>query len=320
MKKAKRSADPPGKRRTWWHPLLVRVLNYELSSAYDVQDELPVGQMPLRVDILLIRRASGQVSSEASRDLSVLLPLLNQFTVVEFKAPTDRLRRGDLAKLLGCSLLWHSQQKERISAADMSLVVMAPKMTRVFREELSLLNSKAKRVGTGIFRIEGWPFATWVVETDPIAKEGESVLSMFSRVFLQDRERIIERLMQTDSVSVLYYVFQQIQWFRDQGKEFAMQHAHSEHIVEWEEDLKTSFLRSLPVEDLLRGLAPEERLRGLPPEERLRGLPPEERLRGLPPEERLRGLPPEEIVRSLSPEASKRVRQLLNQQSEQTDG
>jgi hypothetical protein len=236
MTKAKRSADPPGKQRTWWHPLLVRVLNYELSNAYDVQDELPVGQMPLRVDILLIRRASGQVSSKARRDLSVLLPLLNQFTLVEFKAPTDRLRRGDLAKLLGCSLLWHSQ--------------------------------------------------------------------------LQDRERIIERLMQTDSVSVLYYVFQQIQWFRDQGKEFAMQHAHSEHIVEWEEDLKTSFLRSLPVEDLLRSLLPEERLRGLPPEERLRGLPPEERLRGLPPEE---------IVRSLSPEASKRLRQLLNQQNEQTD-
>ncbi|MCL4203447.1 MAG: hypothetical protein KJ000_13170 [Pirellulaceae bacterium] len=208
MAKSEQSADAPGKRRTWWHPLLVRVLNFELSSAYEVQDELLVGKMPLRVDILLIRRASGQVSEGARRDLSVLLPLLSQFTVIEFKGPTDRLRKGDFAQLLGCSLLWHSQQRKRVSATDMSLVVVAPKITRSFRADLSQLNARAVRCSTGIFRVEGWPLDIWVVETDPIAELGESVLSMFSRVFLQDRERIIQGLMETGSVSLLYYVLQ----------------------------------------------------------------------------------------------------------------
>ena len=138
-------------------------------------------------------------------------------------------------------------------------------------------------------------------------------------MFLQQPERIISGLMQSGNVLVLYFVFQQIQRFRGQGKEFAMQHAYADHLWELEEELKTNFLDQLSPEERLRGLPPEERLRGLPPEERLRGLPPEERLRDLPPEERLRGLPPEERLRGLSRQELKQLRELLDQQSEGDD-
>ena len=63
----------PGKTRTWWHPLLVRLLDFELAAAYKV--------------------------------LSVLLPLFRRLTLVEFKAPTDALQPGDLAQLVGCAFL-----------------------------------------------------------------------------------------------------------------------------------------------------------------------------------------------------------------------
>ena len=59
----------PGKRRTWWHPLLVRLLNHLMATAYEVRDEVLVGRMPLRVDIVLIRREQGQLSAAAGRDL-----------------------------------------------------------------------------------------------------------------------------------------------------------------------------------------------------------------------------------------------------------
>ncbi len=51
----------PGKTRTWWYPLLVRLLDFELAAAYKVQEEVLVGKLPLRVDIVLIRRESGQL-------------------------------------------------------------------------------------------------------------------------------------------------------------------------------------------------------------------------------------------------------------------
>ena len=56
---ASEGTDRPGKTRTWWHPLLVRLLDHELASAYSVRDEVLVGKLPLRVDILLIRRETG---------------------------------------------------------------------------------------------------------------------------------------------------------------------------------------------------------------------------------------------------------------------
>ena len=59
-------SDRPGKTRTWWHPLLARLMDHLLSTAYSVQEEVSVGQLPLRVDILLIRREDGQLP-EAGR-------------------------------------------------------------------------------------------------------------------------------------------------------------------------------------------------------------------------------------------------------------
>jgi len=59
-----------------------------------VRDEVLVGKLPLRVDILLIRREAGHLPETSRRDLSVLLPLLNRFTLIEFKGPTDTLEPG----------------------------------------------------------------------------------------------------------------------------------------------------------------------------------------------------------------------------------
>ncbi len=44
----------PRKTRTWWHPLLVRLLDFKLAAAYKVQEEVLVGKLLLPVDILLI--------------------------------------------------------------------------------------------------------------------------------------------------------------------------------------------------------------------------------------------------------------------------
>ena len=40
----------------------------------------------------------------------------------------------------------------------------------------------------------GLPFAAWLVETDVMAEQGQPLLSLVSRLFLNDRESIIEKL------------------------------------------------------------------------------------------------------------------------------
>jgi hypothetical protein len=294
--------DRPGKTRTWWHPLLARLLDYELATAYAVRDEVLVGKLPLRVDILLIRRATGQLSEASRRDLSVLVPLLNRFTLIEFKGPTDTLDAGDLAQLVGCAFLWHSQQAERVPQADISLIVLAPSVNEAIRDELRCLGWQISEHEAGVHRITGGPFTMWLIETDVMAELGQPIFSLVSRVFLNEHERIIEQLTRTGYGMLLCYTLQQIEQFRSLGEEFAMQHADTEYMGELEEELQTAVLEAIPV---------ERRLRGLPAEERLRGLPAEERLRGLSPEEVLRRFTPEQVAGGLSDEQATRLRELL---------
>ena len=42
-------AVTPGKTRTWWHPLLVRLLKHLMATVYEVDDEVLVGKLPLRL-------------------------------------------------------------------------------------------------------------------------------------------------------------------------------------------------------------------------------------------------------------------------------
>ena len=273
----------PGKTRTWWHPLLVRLLKQELDRAYTVLDEVPVGKMPLRVDILLIRREDGQLSPTAERDLGVLLSLLNRYTLVEFKGPTDALEAGDLGQLVGCAFLWQSQQADLVPPAEMTLIVLAPRFTRACREEVRLQGWRAEEQERGVYRIRGAPWTSWLVETDAMAEVGQPLLSLVSHVLLADRARIMERLKGSGRVSLLTYALQQIQQFRTLGEDFAMQHTDTEHLSELEEEIRTAVLEAIPPEDRLRGLSPEDVLRGIPPEERLKGLTADElaRLREL---------------------------------------
>ena len=184
--------DRPGKTRTWWHPLLVRLFDHALASAYTVRDKVLVGKLPLRVDILLIRREAGELAEASRRDLSALIPLLNRFTLIEFKGPTDALEPGDLAQLVGCSFLWHSQQTERVPQTDVSLIVLAPILNDAAREELRCLGWEDCGHEAGVYRVVGGPFTMWLVETDVMAERGQPILSLVSGVFLNEHRRIIE--------------------------------------------------------------------------------------------------------------------------------
>ncbi len=223
------------------------------------------------------------------------MPLLNRFTLIEFKGPTDAMERGDFAQLVGCSYLWHSQLSESVPHEEVSLIVLAPAVSGALRDELRLLGFEVSQHEAGIFRVAGLPFATWLVETDVMAERGQPILSLVSRVFLNDRQSIIEKLACAgdEALANYHYMVQQVKQFRNE-EDLAMQETISENLEQFDKDLVTKMLEELPVERRLRGLSPEERLRGLSPEELLRALPPE-------------------FVAGLSEEEVARLRELLAQ-------
>jgi hypothetical protein len=303
-------SDQPGKTRTWWHPLLVRLLQHELSGAYDVREEVPVGKVPLRLDVVLIRRGQQQLSADAARKLAALVRRLNRFTLVEFKSPSDTLERGDLDYLFGCAHLFRAQQPEPVSNTDLSLILLAPTITSALRRDVQASQWTLEPEENGIYRIQGPLFATWLIETDRCAGPGEPILTLFSRVFLQNRQHIMEQLSGAGFQGLLYYTLQQIEQFRAAGEPFMIQNKDVEVMNEVAKDLRAAVLETIPA---------HERLAGLSAEERLAGLSAEERLEGLSAQQIVRLIPPEEIAAALTEQQLIRLRELLERRKPKGD-
>ena len=84
----------------------------------------------------------------------------------------------------------------------------------------------------------GLPFTTWLVETDVMAERGQPILSLVSRVFLNDRQSIIERLARRGHGTLAHYRYmvQQVKQFHNE-EDFAMQQALSDNLEQFEEEL-----------------------------------------------------------------------------------
>ncbi|MGH7127644.1 MAG: hypothetical protein ACREIV_03680, partial [Planctomycetaceae bacterium] len=260
---------------------------------YEVREEVNVGAVPLRVDIMLIRREGGELPESARGDLPALADRLNRWTLIEFKGPTDALARGDLDQLFGVAHLFCAQQNEPIPSRDLSLIILAPAFNQSIQEDLKIRGFSATEEEPGIYRITHPVFTTWMLETDRLTGPEEPVLTLISRVLLRDRRRIMEQMRHSGHADMMYYALQQIRQFQQLGEGFTMQHKNTEEMDDFEVALIESFS----------------------PEARLRGIPLEERLRGLPPEELLRVLSLEDILKGLSEAERARLRELLEREA-----
>ena len=176
-----------------------------------------------------------------------------------------------MGSLLGCSFFWHSQESEPIPHEEVSLVVIAPVVSNALRDELRLLACEASQHEPGIHRVNGLPFATWLVESDVMAERGQAVLSLVSRVFLKNRERIIDKLNDAGHGPLVRYMVQQFHTIREN---FAVQHGLSDDLQEMEaleEELLTKILDGAPTNgEAGGGLSPEQRLAGISDEDAAR--------------------------------------------------
>ena len=272
----------PGKIRTWCHPLLANLLRWQLGSHYHLEEEVPVGQKPLQIDILLLHKEQGELPPTARRVLAGLVEYLGDLTLLEFKSPSDTLRAGDFQTFLAYALLYRAQNHPLLEPARLRQLLLAPRPTRPYRDELQTLGVTAEPQERGIWRLQGGPVVhrTWVLETEELAGLEHPLLTLVSPRFLDNPAATYDSLHQGGYTDLVVYLAQQVHQFRLRGKEFAMQHLGSED--QMEQTLR-EFLATLPPEDRVRGLSLEERLKGLSLEELLRGLSPEEleRLRQL---------------------------------------
>jgi hypothetical protein len=192
------AADKPGKLRTWWHPLLAGLLRWQLGNHYQLQEEVPVGQKPLQIDVLLVRKQEGELSEDARRILAGLAEYLNELTLLEFKSPSDTLRAGDFQTFLAYALLYRAQNEPLLAPERLHLLVLAPRLTAPYREELRVMGVTPRQEQPGIWALEGGVVnhRTWVLETGGLAGLEHPLLTLFSPQFLSQGVQTAAQLQQ----------------------------------------------------------------------------------------------------------------------------
>jgi hypothetical protein len=273
---------------------LASTLRWQLGNHYHLEEEVPVGKKPLQIDILLLRKEQGDLPPSVRQVLAGLVERLGELTLLEFKSPSDTLRSGDFRTFLAYAFLYLAQNHPLLEPSKLHLVVLAPRLTRPYQDEMHLLGVTAREEEGGIWRLQGGPVVhpAWVLETEELAGLQHPLLTVFSPQFLRERVPTYALLRQGGYTELMVYMAQQITQFRQRGEEFAMQHLGTE------DQLHQVLLDMWNV---------------MTPEEREQVWPVKERLKGVKPEERLEDLSAEDIVQALSPERLQRLRQLLEQ-------
>src|SRR4029077_17819538 len=132
----------------------------------------------------------------------------------------------------------------------MTLIVIAPRLTRPYEQEMRLLGVTPRQEQPGIWRLEGGTLghAVWLLETSVLAGQDHPVLTLISPEFLRNRVQVYDQLRQAGYTELVVFMAQQIQQFRRLGKEFAMQHLGSEDEMH---QVMRDLLASLPIEQRL---------------------------------------------------------------------
>lgn len=91
-----------------WHPHFAKLLRPLLEGYFDVQVNVPVGDVPREADLVLVRRtATGKLPFHG------LWKYLTAWNVLEYKGPTVSARIGDLDLLIELGLGIHRRLREK---------------------------------------------------------------------------------------------------------------------------------------------------------------------------------------------------------------
>ncbi|MCU0684223.1 MAG: hypothetical protein MUF34_18610 [Polyangiaceae bacterium] len=150
------------------------------SPDFDVLTDVPLAHEPQRADLVLLRKRQARKRPARGAVLRELWPKLGSDTLVEFKSAARPLRRGDLVRLLGYGAQYHVQHVRRLDRQELGLVLVVPGRSRTLDDELARLGWKLGRSDGGYARLQGEPYAGWVVFLDEVGRvKEEGVLAPF---------------------------------------------------------------------------------------------------------------------------------------------
>jgi hypothetical protein len=159
-----------------WHPLFAQLLRPVLQDYYDIQTDVPVGDLPRQADIILLRRTS------ASRPpFQGLWRYLTRWNVLEFKGRSESARVADIDLLVEVGLGIHRRLQEtqtppvKVAPVEVSFWYLASQLGKRFLRDVERRLGGLEVVSPGLWRWQVLMRPVWLVSNRDVPIDRESV-------------------------------------------------------------------------------------------------------------------------------------------------
>jgi hypothetical protein len=160
---------------TQWHPIFSHLLRSVLHDYYDVETNVPVGDLPREADVIVLRRASA-----GRPPFRGLWRHLSRWNILEVKGRSESARVGDIELLIEIGLgigrrLHEKTATAKVPAAQISFWYLANRLGKRFLHDVVELTGKLQSVDAGLWRgcVLGRPL--WLVSNRDVPIDPESV-------------------------------------------------------------------------------------------------------------------------------------------------
>jgi len=180
-----------------WHPAFCSAVELELreyKGCLSYEREHNLGRMPLRIDLLVIKKKpDAVVKNEIGR-------FFLGDNLFEYKSPYDEMNAGTFYKMMAYAFLYRSEKEGAEESLEMDVTAT------LVREEkpvklLKQLGGKYKvtQEARGIYRIGGLPFPLQILVTGELdSREHVWVTSLTRELDRERAERLLESTMRLE--------------------------------------------------------------------------------------------------------------------------
>jgi hypothetical protein len=159
---------------TQWHPIFGHLLRPVLQEYYDVQTNVPVGDLPREADIILLRRASTK-----QPHFETLWKHLTRWNILEFKGRSESARISDIDLLVEVGLGIHRrlQEKEKVKMprGEVSFWYFTNHLGKRFLSDVIELTGELRVVGKGLWRGQMVGRPIWLVSNRDVPIHQETI-------------------------------------------------------------------------------------------------------------------------------------------------
>jgi hypothetical protein len=152
------------RKRNKWHNAFLDAMQAELEdygSVLDFQENVPLTEESLRMDLLIIKKTSAAVIEKN------IARIFREYNIIEYKSPRDYVSVPNFQKVLSYAWLFASLRK--LAERDITISLVETAHPRKLLRYLKTLDCAVTEQYPGVYMVTGLPFRIQIIESKKLS-------------------------------------------------------------------------------------------------------------------------------------------------------